>query len=235
MPRTIHFGALVYGYQATDVLGPLDLLHCSSHELLSQFKSYIAVSDEALANAPNFVFHHIGETMDPVKISNILPIQPTTTIDDCPELDCLLLGGPMELDFVLSPRFAEFVRQHVEKGKLLFTNCTGSLPAAMAGVLDGKNATINNLAYRSVRQFFPNVKWTDETKWVVDGNIWTAGGAIAGMDMFSHWMQQEFGMEVLAAGSKGMDFEPRDVHGVLNVLPKRYNADGKQLFTHSFD
>lgn len=111
--------------------------------------------------------------------------------------------------------------------------CTGAFVAALAGVLDGKNATINHVEYEWVKKRFPQVKWTME-QWVVDGNIWTGSGAVAGMDMVSHWIKENYGLDVLTAGALGLDFEPRDVDGLFTVLPKRYDANGKQISTHVY-
>lgn len=73
-----------------------------------------------------------------------------------------------------------------------------------------------------------------EKQWVVDGNLWTGSGAVAGMDMFAHWIKEKFGSDVMTAGALGLDFEPRDINGLLTVLPKRYDAAGKQISTHVF-
>jgi transcriptional regulator GlxA family with amidase domain len=69
-------------------------------------------------------------------------------------------------------------------------------------------------------------------KGVVDGNIWTGTGAVAGMDMFAHWIKENFGMKVLIQGSSGLDYEPRNKEGLFDVLPQRYDENGKHLSTH---
>ncbi|KAM5377902.1 hypothetical protein ACJZ2D_004806 [Fusarium nematophilum] len=145
-------------------------------------------------------------------ISTISPVS-EETIARAPEIIFHHIG--------LHPKQADFIRRHVAAGKTLFTNCTGSAVVASTGVLDGKKATINNVAYQLMKQVYPEVKWTNETKWVVDGNIWTAGGAVAGMDMFAHWLKENFGLDVLTHAASLLDFEPRDINGVLNVIPKR--------------
>ncbi|CAM1508675.1 Fc.00g055230.m01.CDS01 [Cosmosporella sp. VM-42] len=228
----IHIGALAYIYQTIDVIGPFDVLGSGSKAVMEIVKAYAPITDEAMESAPTFIFHHIGLTRDHVQLTGGYVIEPTTTVEECPELDCLLLGGPDPETFELDPKFANFIRRHVADGKLLFTNCTGSFVAATAGVLDGKAATINNVEYDWVVKRFPKVHWTKETKWVVDGNIWTASGAVAGMDMISHWLQERFGQDVFMISALGLDFEPRNIHGVLDVIPKRYDGNGKQLFTH---
>lgn len=227
----IHFGSLVYQYQPIDVIGPIDLLNSGSQWLLDAIKLYAPVPEETIAHAPEFVFHHIGITREPVGLMGSLSLVPTTTVDDCPEIDILLLGGPNPSDFELHPKYAEFIRRHVAAGKLLFTNCTGAYVAALAGVLDGKNATVNHFEYQWIKERLPQVKWTNEKNWVVDGNIWTASGAVSGMDMFSHWIKENYGSDVLWHGALGLNFEPRDVDGQCTVFPKRFDSNGKQIQT----
>ncbi|KAI3327106.1 class I glutamine amidotransferase-like protein [Xylariaceae sp. AK1471] len=231
----ITFGVLAYNYQAIDVIGATDLLNSSSQEILNAIKIYTPIDEATISRAPSFIFHHIGLTKEPVHLlSGGITILPTTTVDECPELDCLLLGGPSPEDWKLDPKYAEFIRRHVAAGKLLFTTCTGAFVAAQAGVLDGKNATVNHVEYEWVKKHYPKVKWTMEKQWVVDGNLWTGSGAVAGMDMFAHWIKENFGLAVLTDGALGLDFEPRDIDGLFTVLPKRFDADGKQISTHVF-
>ncbi|KAJ4314181.1 hypothetical protein N0V84_009017 [Fusarium piperis] len=231
----LHFGALLFDYQAIDVLGPVDLLNSCSKRYISALQPMTNVTDDTVSRAPEFVFHHIGVDKEPVLLrSSDITIVPSTTVDECPELDFLLIGGPDPINFKLHPKHADFIRKHVAAGKLLFTNCTGAAVVASTGVLDGKSATINNVAFQLMKKIYPNVKWVNDKKWVVDGNIWTGGGAISGMDMFSYWIKENYGLDVLTEGSSVLDFEPRDINGVLNVLPKRYDESGNQLPTHAF-
>lgn len=96
------------------------------------------------------------------------------------------------------PKFRQsvkFIQDHVAVGKLLFTTCTEAALVAATGVLDGKRATINNLEYKWVVEKYPNVKWIKKKKWIVDGNIRTGSGAVSGMDMFAHWLEENFWAE----------------------------------------
>jgi transcriptional regulator GlxA family with amidase domain len=232
----LQFGVLVYDFQAIDVIGPTDLVNSSSKAYLQALSGFMKIDPEVLSRTRDITFHHIGITRDPVIIaSSSITLVPTTTVDECPEVDILLLGGPDPVTFELHPKFADLIQNHVAAGKLLFTTCTGAAVAAAAGVLDGKNATVNHAVVPFVKQKFPNVNWTDEKKWVVDGNVWTAGGAVAGMDMFAHWLKDTFGLDVLILASSLLDYEPRDIDGILNVFPKRFDESGKQLPTHSFN
>ena len=54
------------------------------------------------------------------------------------------------------------------------------------------------------------------------------------MDMFAHWIKINFRFEVMLGGAIGLDFEPRDQDGLFTIVPKRFDADGKQVSSHVF-
>jgi len=217
----LQFGILMVPYQTIDAAGPLDVLSCCSKALVSSFEAAgipgtAGMTDKAI----DIEFHHINETMDPVALTAGVKVLPSTTCDNCPPLDFLLVGGPDVSTFKLPERFAEFLRAHVAAGKGLFTTCTGALGISSSGVLDGKTATTNHMVLPMAKHISPNVKWV-EKQWVEDGNIWTAGGACAGMDMMAHWVIENYGMDVAKLGFYGLDYEPRDVDG-NRVLPQQH-------------
>ena len=194
-----------------DCAGPLDILSSTS-------KEYIRNMEEALGkNSPSISekgidieFHHISKTLEPVTLTGNFKCQPTTTIDTCPRLDYLLVGGPSP-QYRLPPSFVEFLQKRIKEVKILFATCTGGMVLAEAGVLDGRHATANHGVLPMVEKMFPQVNWVKK-QWVVDGNLWTAGGACAGMDMFAHWVMTNYGMDVARMGFSALDFEPRDIN-----------------------
>jgi transcriptional regulator GlxA family with amidase domain len=232
---SINVGILVYDYQAIDVVGPVDLLHSANSGFLEVSKVFGPIDDDAISRAPNFVFHHVGMTKEPFHLfTSAITLTPTTTVDECPELGIILLGGPNPVGFELHQKYVDLIRQHINAGRLLFTTCTGSAVLASTGLLNGKNATINHAEYQWAKENYPAVNWTKETKWVIDGNIWTGAGAVAGMDMLAHWLKEKFGQDILTYAARNLDYEPRGVDGVTPMIPKRYNESGKQLCTHEF-
>lgn len=212
-------------YQIIDVAGPVDILSCCSKPFLSKLeKAHYPGTEGITAKAIDIDFHHINETMDPVTLTAAMTVLPTTTCDNCPPLDILLVGGPDPVNYHLPQRFAEFIRAHLEAGNLLFTTCTGASSIALSGVLDGKNATINHGFLELAEKLYPKVNWVKK-QWVVDGNIWTAGGACAGMDMVAHWVIENYGMDLAKFGFYMLDYEPRDINGD-RVLPSQHSAVG---------
>ena len=155
----LQFGILMVPYQVIDVAGPLDILSSCSTAYMARleaagFPGTAGMTEKAI----DIQFHHINETLDPVTLTAGIRALPTTTCDDCPPLDFLLIGGPDPFTYQLSDRFAEFLRAHVEAGKGIFATCTGPLAISPSGVLDGKNATTNHAALEIAKKMSPNVK-----------------------------------------------------------------------------
>ncbi|GAD95626.1 thij/pfpi, putative [Paecilomyces variotii No. 5] len=231
----INVGTLLFDYQAIDIIGPCDVINSASKRLLEVINSYTPIDPKVLEKAPEFVIHHIGETMEPVRLlTSSVKMVPTVTVDDAPELDILIVGGDNPARSHLPPKLQDLIRRQVASGKLLFTTCTGAAVVAATGVLDGKRATVNNLEANWIKKKYPNVKWTTEKKWIIDGNIWTGSGAVAGMDMVAHWIKETFGLDVLTHACLSLDFEPRDVDGLFTVLPQRYDSAGNKISTLAF-
>ena len=101
-----------------------------------------------------------------------------------------------------------------KEGRLLMTTCVGSLWAADAGVLGGRRCTTNRFALGMARAAHGSTEWVDR-RWVVDEGkdgeveVWTSGGAMAGLDMVARWITGRFGSEVVQAGLGGLDFDAK--------------------------
>lgn len=209
----IQFGVLLVPFQTLDVIGPIDILSSSSIALLKGSEELLGVPLDFAERGIDIEFHYIGDTMDGRTGTANCTIKPTTTCATCPKLDYLLIGGPYPDFFLNMPDvFANFIRERTDEVKGVFTTCTGGMVVAMVGVLDGKTATTNHQFLPMAKKLKPDVNWLSK-QWVVDGKFWTAGGACAGMDMFAHWVTENYGQDVAEAGYLALDYEPRDVNG----------------------
>lgn len=231
----LQVGTLAYTFQVVDSVGITDLLFTANKFFLKALSTFGPVDEDIISRAPEFNFHVIGVNKDPVYLlTSQLTILPSTTVDECPELDILIVPGPDVENFELHPKHAEFIRKHVAAGKLLWTSCTGAAVAASAGVLDGKKATVNNVEYNWIRKRWPKVNWTVEKKWIIDGNIWTGSGAYAAVDMAAHWLRENYGLDLLIQVGNSLDYEPRDADGLYTIFPQRFDSQGNKLSTHVF-
>lgn len=103
---------------------------------------------------------------------------------DAPPCDILLIPGGFGTRMAVNndellQRLATASRQ----AQVTATVCTGSALFAKTGLLDGRPATSNKLAWDWVLQQGPNVKWIRHARWVDDGTVVTSSGVSAGIDM----------------------------------------------------
>ncbi|CAG8239894.1 unnamed protein product [Penicillium salamii] len=203
----IQFGVIMIPFQLTDVAGPVDILSSTSIPYLEEFGR-----PDLAQRGIDIEFHYVGD--EPVTHAAGFKSQPTVAMADCPKLDYLLIGGPSPKYIEeIPPAIANFVRERTAEVKNVFTTCTGGMFASALGLLDGLDATTNHEAIALARDLAPNVKWTTEKNWVVDGKFWTAGGACAGMDMMAHWVVENYDQDVAKAGFAALAYEPRGVKG----------------------
>lgn len=170
-----------------------------------------------LSRSHNMNLYTIAATLDPVPTKQLVPkdrggynppptqspefgttILPTHTFSTAPALDVLLVPGGQGTR-AHTPAISEsidFIRQRFPSLQYLITVCTGSGLAARSGVLDGRRATTNKLAWEATTALRPQVDWVHRARWVNDGNIWTSSGISAGIDVTFAWIADVYGADV---------------------------------------
>ncbi|KAI5925773.1 class I glutamine amidotransferase-like protein [Camillea tinctor] len=185
-PPTRYAVALFPGFQALDVFGPVDILNMLSKSRSLEL-SVLSTTPEPVCTKSGTSSHSIGQQ-----------VVPTHTFRDCPDdIEVLLVpGGTGTRDQRSVQAVVDFVRERYPKLRYLLTVCTGSVVVSMAGVLDGRRATSNKRAWDWVTSHGPAVQWVRHARWVTDGNIWTASGISAGIDMMYAFIENQYGEAV---------------------------------------
>lgn len=225
-PQKVSFGFLLPPIQLLDMAGPMDVLQNVCTDFVKTYSPFLVPDssqvEEAISNSLDITFHHIGMTMEPVKLTGGFLAQPTVTAEKCPHLDYLLVGGtdPMwalkpESEDGMPEAMKDFIRERSKSCKTVFSTCTGAILLGVAGVLDGVNATVNHTFIEQSKQYLPKVKWDGSKNWVIDGKFWTAGGACAGMDMMAQWAREQVGEQVFSFVTLALEYQPRDVDGKM--------------------
>lgn len=146
-----------------------------------------------------------------VHLTANIDVVPTHTFDACPKLNILFVPGPPD-GYVPPADLAAFVKSRAGEVDFLLADCSGPLILAELGLLDGKHATVNKEAIPMALELFPKVQWETKQRWVVDNNLWTAGGALAGLDMMAAFIRRKelgLGEEVVALCERIIEFDAR--------------------------
>ncbi len=126
----------------------------------------------------------LGALPDYFEIVTLAELPDPTASAQGPQLDVLLVpGGRGTRREAENPAMLDFLRSTYPKLEYLASICTGSGLLAAAGLLDGRRATSNKKAFTWAQSLSNEVSWIPEARWVEDGNIFTASGVAAGIDM----------------------------------------------------
>ncbi|MEU7900434.1 helix-turn-helix domain-containing protein [Nonomuraea sp. NPDC049152] len=98
------------------------------------------------------------------------------------------------------------VRRAHARGARLVGFCSGAFTLAEAGVLDGRRATAHWQWADSFRARFPSVQLESDVLFVDDGDILTAAGSAAALDLGLHVVRRDYGAEVANSVSRRLVF-----------------------------
>jgi putative intracellular protease/amidase len=132
------------------------------------------------------------------------------SLDDCPELDVLLVpGGPGQEDLMDDEGVLGFLRERSASAEWTTSVCTGSLLLGAAGLLEGRRAVTHWLAMERLREFGAEPV---HERVVEDGNVITAAGVSAGIDMGLLLAGRLRGRETAEAIQLGIEYDPSPPH-----------------------
>jgi transcriptional regulator GlxA family with amidase domain len=162
MKRTI--GAVFFdGFELLDIFGPLEMF--------------------GVLNA-QFDITAVAETAGTVISAQQVAATATQTFAAAPQFDVLLVPGGMGTRTqAANPAMLDFLRRQAAAAEIVASICTGAGLLAAAGLLDGRRATTNKRAWAWPVSQGPKVTWVPQARWVEDGNVFTAAGVAAGIDM----------------------------------------------------
>ena len=129
--------------------------------------------------------------------------------ETCPPLDYLLIPGGMGTRREVSNQaLLDFVRRQAASCKQVLSVCTGSFILQAAGLLEGKRATTHWGSLNRLRAFKDVT--VDERRYVRDGNVWTAAGISAGIDLALALIADQAGEDVASTVQYYIEYYPEN-------------------------
>jgi transcriptional regulator GlxA family with amidase domain len=112
----------------------------------------------------------------------------------------LVLTGVARIDphEPATPRLIEWLRSGVADPALLLCVCSGSVLAARAGLLAGRECTTHHAHIEELRRAEPRARVLDNRIFVEDGPLFTSAGVTAGLDLALHVIARQLGAPVAA-------------------------------------
>ncbi|QKW20951.1 helix-turn-helix domain-containing protein [Kitasatospora sp. NA04385] len=120
--------------------------------------------------------------------------------------DTLIVPNRPDVEVPRRPAVLDAVRRAHARGARLIGFCSGAFTLAEAGVLDGRRATAHWQWADSFRARFPAVRLEPDVLFVDDGDILTAAGSAAALDLGLHVVRRDHGAEIANAVSRRLVF-----------------------------
>ena len=129
----------------------------------------------------------VGDTLEPVTCAKGMRVLPDRTWDEAGQIDVLVYpGGRGTRAQVGDERIRARLRGLRDTGTLMTSVCTGSLVYADAGLLDGRPAATYFGAWDELLPLGKDIEARRDDRFVDDGDVITAAGVSAGIDMALH-------------------------------------------------
>jgi len=149
----------------------------------------------------------VGQSREPIVCAKGMSINPNVTFADCPQLDYLLVpGGQGTRQEVENEVLIRFVAGQAKGCQAVLSVCTGSFILHRAGLLAGRRVTTH---WSSLARLagLGGVEVLQE-RVVRDGNIWTAAGVSAGIDLALAFIESVAGEAVAGKIQFGAEYYP---------------------------
>lgn len=210
----MHYAMVLYpGFEALDVFGPLEVLNVLSEQTHLRLSLLSSSRAPVSTRSPDPAAHRTGSicAQEIVPTGTFNDFLGDTGADSSAEskstIDVLLVPGGAGTRFpdIIDP-VIDFVERAFPSVKYIVSICNGAGVLARAGILDGKRATTNKILWDPTTALRKEVHWVREARWIADGNVWTASGISAGIDVTLAFVRQIYGKDLARSIAREMEY-----------------------------
>ncbi len=195
---TITIGILVFdGAEELDFVGPWEVFTMTNELFARDGK-----------DRPHNVLL-VAEHDKPFRCAKGMRVLPDVTTANCPPLDVLLIpGGQGTRREVKNEPLLAWITATAAKCKWITSVCTGALLLTAAGPAKGKRVTTHWGFIEQLRARNEAAKVLENIRYVRVGNVVTAAGVSAGIDMALWLIGQLHSPGVARTVQRGMEYDP---------------------------
>jgi len=146
-----------------------------------------------------------------------------------PQADTLVFPAWRDVHETPPDYLLDALRAAYDRGTRIASLCSGAFVLAHAGLLDGKRATTHWMYAGLLAQMFPKVHVDPSVLYIDEGQVLTAAGTAAGIDLCLHMVRQDHGAEAANLFARRMVVPPHRSGGqaqyVEAPLPPKMGED----------
>jgi len=126
-----------------------------------------------------------------------------------PDFDLLIVPGGYGAEEIEihNTVLLDWLKQRAETTPTVASVCTGAFLLAEAGLLNEKRATTHWMDLDRLKKDYPAILVQKGVKFVDEGDILTAGGTSAGINLSFHLLRKFFGADIARQTAKRMEYD----------------------------
>lgn len=156
----------------------------------------------------------------PLHAAGGLRFEVETGLDAVAEADLVIIPGWRGIDAPVPPDLIEALRVAHRRGCRIATLCSGVFVLAATGLLDGKRATTHWRYAEALAARFPAIEVEADRLYSDNGDLLTAAGSAAGVDLCLSIVRKDFGIEAANTVARRL------------VVPPHRDGGQAQFITH---
>ena len=151
----------------------------------------------------------VAETDAPIRCAKGMRVLPDVTFANCPKLDVILIpGGQGTRREVENKPLLEWIAKTAKDCQWVTSVCTGALLLTAAGPARGKRVTTHWAFVETLRARKEAAEVLEDVRYVRDGNVVTAAGVSAGIDMALWLTGQLHTPDFARQVQRAMEYDP---------------------------
>jgi transcriptional regulator GlxA family with amidase domain len=156
----------------------------------------------------------VAERLEPIPTDTGVLIMPHMTFADVPHLEVVLIpGGPGSVTAMASPAIQGFLKETADSASVVASVCTGALPLAATGLLEGRRASVHWAYARELELLGARY---ERARFSEDGKFMTSAGVSAGIDMALELVARLGGRDVAERIQLGLEYDPHPPFGGID-------------------
>lgn len=164
--------------------------------------------DRTHRQVPAFDLRRVAASPAPVPMRGGLTLTPDRTLHWLTRAELILVPGLDDHSTPAPAPVLDALRRAHARGTTIAALCGGAFTLAQAGLLDDRRALTHWGLVDLLTARYPRVRVEPDALFVEDGNLWTAAGTAAGIDLCLHLVRSRHGAEAAATIARSMVTAP---------------------------
>ena len=159
-------------------------------------------------------------TRGPVTVHDRMALSVESDLGALDDADLVIVPGVMDYERPQPAVLLQALRRARARGARLASVCTGAFVLAQAGLLDGRRATTHWARAELLAQRFPKVTVDPKVLYIDEGEILTAAGVTASIDLCLHILRSDHGAALANKVARHLVFGPHRSGGQAQYIER---------------